>query len=77
MHVNKLTFNVAKTQMMIVSRKCRESELNGICITVGEPEIERKKCVKSLGAYLDDSLISGTNRLTLYDIVGSVKIGLG
>ena len=47
------TLNVAKTQMMIVSRKRREPELNGIRIMVGERE---EKCVKSSGVYLDDSL---------------------
>ena len=50
------TLNVAKTQMMLVSMKHRESDLYGISIMVGEHEIERKRCVKSLGVYLDDSL---------------------
>ena len=53
---NKLCLNVTKTQLMVLSRKRRESELINVCVTAGEHELERAKCVKSLGVFLDDGL---------------------
>ena len=53
---NKLCLNVTKTQLMVLSRKRRKSELNDVCVTAGDHELERAKCVRSLGVFLDDGL---------------------
>ena len=56
MLANKLCLNVTKIQLMVLSRKRRESELIVIRITAGEHELKRAKCVKSLRVFLDDGL---------------------
>ena len=41
---------------MVLSRKHSELELIDDCVTAGEHELERAKCVKSPGVFLDDGL---------------------
>ena len=45
-----------KTKLMLLGRKKREEELNGMRVTMGEQEIQRSRSVKRLGVVLDDYL---------------------
>ena len=51
-----LRLNVTKTKLMLLGRKKREEELNGMRVTMGEQEIQRSRSVKCLGVVLDDCL---------------------
>ena len=54
--LNRLNLNVAKTQVMMLSRKHRRSELTDVCVKIGDVEAEVKSVVKCLGVLLDDEL---------------------
>ena len=49
---NKLCLNAIKTQLMVLSRKRRDSELIYVRVTAGEHELERAKCDKSLRVHV-------------------------
>ena len=53
---NHLRLNVTKTKLMLLGRKKREEELNGMRVTMGEQEIQKSRLVKCLGVVLDDCL---------------------
>ena len=53
-----MRLNVTKTKLMLLGRKKREEELNGMRVTMGEQEIQRSRSMKCLGVLLDDCLIS-------------------
>ena len=53
---NKLRLNVNKTQMLLMSRKRREQELEQVGVRVGDQEIGRSRKVKCLGVVIDEGL---------------------
>ena len=53
---NKLRLNVNKTQMLLMSRKRREQELEQVEVRVGDQEIGRSRKVKCLGVQIDEGL---------------------
>ena len=53
---NKLRLNVKKTQLLLMSRKRREHELEQVQVRIGGQEIARSKMVKCLGVVIDDGL---------------------
>ena len=53
---NKLRLNVKKTQLLLMSRKRREHELEHVQVRIGGQEIARSKMVKCLGVVIDDGL---------------------
>ena len=53
---NKLRLNARKTQMLLMSRKRREQELEQVGVRVGDQEVERSRKVKCLGIMIDDGL---------------------
>ena len=46
-----------KTQLLLMSRKRREHELEQVQVRIGGQEIARSKMVKCLGVVIDDGLI--------------------
>ena len=48
--------NVAKTQLMVLSRRGRRDAANSVRVKVGEMDLERQKCVKYLGVEIDEDL---------------------
>ena len=53
---NKLRLNVNKTQVLLMSRKRREQELEQVEVRVGDQEIGRSRKVKCLGVQIDEGL---------------------
>ena len=53
---NGLRMNVAKTQLMVLSRRGRRDAANSVRVKVGEMDLERKKCVKYLGVEINEDL---------------------
>ena len=45
---NGLRMNVAKTQLMVLSRKGRRDEANSVQVKVGNDELKKKDCVRYL-----------------------------
>ena len=48
--------NVAKTQLMVLSRRGRRDEANSIQVKVGNDELKKKDCVRYLGVEIDRDL---------------------
>ena len=63
---NGLRMNVAKTQLMVLSRRGRRDEANSIQVKVGNDELKKKDCVR----YLDVKILLG--RHILRGCTGSV-----
>ena len=53
---NGLRMNVAKTQLMVLSRKGRRDEANSVQVKVGNDELKKKDCVRYLGVEIDRDL---------------------
>ena len=53
---NNLTLNVNKTQLLLMSRKRRERELDQLKVKIGNQEVMRMKTAKCLGVVIDDDL---------------------
>ena len=53
---NGLQMNVKKTQMLVLSRKRRAVELEGVQVKLRGEAIVRSKTVKYLGVWIDDKL---------------------
>jgi hypothetical protein len=56
MLANKLKLNDDKTEVLVVSRKCDASKVEGVRICIGEATITPKPVVKNLGAQFDQHL---------------------
>jgi hypothetical protein len=56
MLANKLKLNDEKTEVLVVSRKCDASKVEGVRICIGEATITPKPVVKNLGAQFDQHL---------------------
>ena len=53
---NGVRMNVAKTQLMVLSRRGRCDEANSIQVKVGNDELKKKDCVRYLGVEIDRDL---------------------
>ena len=55
-HSNGLSLNVAKTQLMVLSRRGRREEAMAVQIKVNEVELQQQDCVRYLGVEIDRDL---------------------
>ena len=53
---NKLKFNMKKTQLVLMSRKRGEYELDPVCVKLDDQEVARTKSATCLGVVIDDEL---------------------
>ena len=55
-HSNGLSLNVAKTQLMVLSRRGRREEAVAVQMKVNEVELQQQDCVRYLGVEIDRDL---------------------
>ena len=55
-HSNGLRLNVAKTQLMVLSRRGRREEADSVRVKIGEVELQQQSCVRYLGVEIDRDL---------------------
>ena len=53
---NGLRMNVARTQLMVLSRRGRRDEASSFQVKVGIDELKKKDCVRYLGVEIDRDL---------------------
>ena len=55
-NANGLRMNVAKTQLMVVSRRGMHDEADSLQVKVGDDELRKQDCVRYLGVDIDRNL---------------------
>lgn len=66
--------NVAKIQMIVLSRKGKQKTASSIQMKLGKEQLRRKKCVKYLGAEIDDDLLWKIHRGVSRHCVGKLAL---